>query len=301
MAQGGKRNNFAPRTTCVSPLWKHSTSNNVVTLRMRPSQTAFTSLDTFMAAHSPRRFCEARQKYILKPLTVEKRMADTGYAPVQQKTRNNSSEPQISNNVHQRQMDVTQRSPNGNLPTDSSSEGENGNQRVLPLGKCNINNEDLGSTDLYRSSFFRPGPKLPVTFNRSASSIPTMPHSASDLIAIGTIPITTHRQTPVKPMSSLVEATSSWTDHHPLIKSNKKEKIELLSSSEEEIQPLQKSKPGGLWKTKATLNLKGCKYQDPMVGASPSFQGRITEMAQLEVETIRFEKTKKSKKKASSS
>lgn len=45
---------------------------------------------------------------------------------------------------------------------------------------------------------------------------------------------------------SLVEATSSWTDHHPLIKSNKKEKIELLSSSEEEIQPLQKSKPGGL-------------------------------------------------------
>ena len=27
---------------------------------------------------------------------------------------------------------------------------------------------------------------------------------------------------------SLVEATSSWTDHHPLIKSNKKEKIELL-------------------------------------------------------------------------
>ncbi|CAH3110397.1 unnamed protein product [Pocillopora meandrina] len=275
MAQGGKRNNFAPRTTCVSPLWKHSTSNNVVTLRMRPSQTAFTSLDTFMAAHSPRRFCEARQKYILKPLTVEKRMADTGYAPVQQKTRNNASEPQTSNNVHQRQMDVTQRSPNGNLPTDSSSEGENGNQRVLPLGKCNINNEDLGSTDLYRSSFFRPGPKLPVTFNRSASSIPTMPHSTSDLIAIGTIPITTHRQTPVKPMSR--------------------------SSSEEEIQPLQKSKPGGLWKTKATLNLKGCKYQDPMVGASPSFQGRITEMAQLEVETIRFEKTKKSKKKASSS
>lgn len=257
MAQGGKRNNFAPRTTCVLPLWKHSTSNNVVTLRMRPSQTAFTSLDTFMAAHSPRRFCEARQKYILKPLTVEKRMADTGYAPVQQKTRNNSSEPQTSNNVHQRQMDVTQRSPNGNLPTDSSSEGENGNQRGLPLGKCNINNEDLGSTDLYRSSFFRPGPKLPVTFNRSASSIPTMPHSTSDLIAIGTIPITTHRQTPVKPMSR--------------------------------------------WKTKATLNLKGCKYQDPMVGASPSFQGRITEMAQLEVETIRFEKTKKSKKKASSS
>ncbi|XP_022799843.1 uncharacterized protein LOC111337751 isoform X2 [Stylophora pistillata] len=299
MAQGGKRNNFISRTTCVSPLWKHPTSNNVVKLRMQPPQTTFTPLDTFLAAHSPRRFCQARQKYILKPLTVEKRMADIGYAPVQQKTRNNSSETKTS--IHKRQTDVPQRNPNGNIPTDSSSEKENGNQRVLPLGKCNIDNEDLGSTNLSRRSFFPPRPKLPVSLNRSASSIPTMPHGTSDLIAIGTIPITTHRQTPVKPMSSLVGATSSWTDHLPLIKSNKKEKIELLSSSEEEIQPLHKTKPGGLWKTKATLNLKGCKYPDPMVGAGPSFQGRITEMAQLEVETIRFEKTKKTRKKVSSS
>ncbi|XP_022799846.1 uncharacterized protein LOC111337751 isoform X5 [Stylophora pistillata] len=255
MAQGGKRNNFISRTTCVSPLWKHPTSNNVVKLRMQPPQTTFTPLDTFLAAHSPRRFCQARQKYILKPLTVEKRMADIGYAPVQQKTRNNSSETKTS--IHKRQTDVPQRNPNGNIPTDSSSEKENGNQRVLPLGKCNIDNEDLGSTNLSRRSFFPPRPKLPVSLNRSASSIPTMPHGTSDLIAIGTIPITTHRQTPVKPMSR--------------------------------------------WKTKATLNLKGCKYPDPMVGAGPSFQGRITEMAQLEVETIRFEKTKKTRKKVSSS
>jgi len=95
-----------------------------------------------------------------------------------------------------------------------------------------------------------------MTFNRS-TSIPTMPRSTADLIAIGTIPITSQRQTPVKPMSR--------------------------------------------WKTKATLNLKGCKYPDPMIGASPSFQARITEMAQLEVETIKFEKTKKTRKKASSS
>jgi len=38
-----------------------------------------------------------------------------------------------------------------------------------------------------------------------------------------------------------------------------------------------------------------------MIGARPSFQARITEMAQLEVETIKFEKTKKTRKKASSS
>ena len=38
-----------------------------------------------------------------------------------------------------------------------------------------------------------------------------------------------------------------------------------------------------------------------MIGANPSFQARITEMAQLEVETIKFEKTKKTRKKASSS
>ena len=49
------------------------------------------------------------------------------------------------------------------------------------------------------------------------------------------------------------------------------------------------------------LCFSDCKYIDPMVGASPAFQGRITEMAQLEVETIRFEKTKRTRKKASSS
>lgn len=143
MAQRRERNNFAPRTACVSPLWKHSTPSNVVTLRMRPPQTPFTSLDTFMAAHSPRRFCQARQKCILskcgsifslrnkpkiarkvqiplhlpgartrflitikflartniigclffpleEPLAVDKRITDTGYAPVQQKKRNDS-------------------------------------------------------------------------------------------------------------------------------------------------------------------------------------------------------------------
>ncbi|XP_020630919.1 uncharacterized protein LOC110067912 isoform X2 [Orbicella faveolata] len=262
MAQGRERNNFVPRT-CVSPLWKDSTSSNVVTLRMRPPQTPFTSLDTFMAAHSPRRFCQARQKYVLKPLTVDKRITDTGFVPVQQKKRNDSSDAR-TNSVHQRQSHqrVTHRSPPSNTytTTDSSSEGEVNTQRVLALGKCKLNNEDLvasdASSELYRSSFFRPGPKIPMTFNRS-TSIPTMPRSTADLIAIGTIPITSQRQTPVKPMSR--------------------------------------------WKTKATLNLKGCKYPDPMIGASPSFQARITEMAQLEVETIKFEKTKKTRKKASSS
>lgn len=260
MAQGSERNNFVPRTACVSPLWKHSTPSNVVTLRMRPPQTPFTSLDTFMAAHSPRRFCQARQKYILKPLTVDKRITDAGYAPVQQKTRNNSGDARPNNSQQQRQSHVTHRSPQINTCTTTDSSCSDGENRVLPLGKCKLNNEELlssdGSAELYRSSFFRPGPKVPSTFNRS-TSIPLMPRSTSDLIAIGTIPITSQRQTPVKPMSR--------------------------------------------WKTKATLNLKGCKYPDPMAGASPSFQARITEMAQLEVETIRFEKTKKTRKKTSSS
>ena len=67
MAQGRKKNNFVPRT-CVSPLWKDSTSSNAFRpprMHMRPPQAPLTSLDTFMAAHSPRRFCQTRQKYIL--------------------------------------------------------------------------------------------------------------------------------------------------------------------------------------------------------------------------------------------
>ncbi|XP_068680845.1 uncharacterized protein [Montipora foliosa] len=279
MAKKRERNDLAPRTECVLPLWKHSTANNVVTLSVRPPQTPFTSLDTFMAAHSPRRFCQARQKYILKPLTVEKRIKDAGYVPLQRKPGSDSCNTRSTSVHHQRHSQIlTHRSPQGNAScaTDSSSEGEN---RVLRLGKCKLtgNNELLssdGSSDLYKSSYFRPGPKIPFSFSRS-TSIPAMFQSTSDLIAIGTIPMTSQRQTPAKPMSR--------------------------SSSEEDIQPTTKSKQGSLWKTKTTLNLKDCKYTDPMVGASPAFQARITEMAQLEVETIRFEKTKRTRKKASSS
>ncbi|KAK2546685.1 hypothetical protein P5673_033702, partial [Acropora cervicornis] len=90
MEKKRERNDLTPITTCISPLWKDTTTNNVVTLRMPPPQTQLTSLDTFMAAHSPRRFCQARQIYILKPLTVDKRITEAGYVPVQQKTRNYS-------------------------------------------------------------------------------------------------------------------------------------------------------------------------------------------------------------------
>ncbi|XP_015770641.1 PREDICTED: uncharacterized protein LOC107349059 isoform X1 [Acropora digitifera] len=224
MEKKRERNDLTPITTCISPLWKDTTTNNVVTLRMPPPQTQLTSLDTFMAAHSPRRFCQARQKYILKPLTVDKRITEAGYVPVQQKTRNYSENTRSTTVHHQKQRPVlTQRIPqvntSSNFVTDSSSEGEN---RVLRLGKCKLNNEFFSkesSAELYKSSYFRPGPKIPFSFSRS-TSIPTMLNGASDLIAIGTIPMASQRQTPPKPMSR--------------------------SSSEEDIQPITKSKQGAL-------------------------------------------------------
>lgn len=39
------------------------------------------------------------------------------------------------------------------------------------------------------------------------------------------------------------------------------------------------------------------KYSDPLAGASPSFQQRLMELAALEAETVRWERTKKVKKK----
>ena len=41
----------------------------------------------------------------------------------------------------------------------------------------------------------------------------------------------------------------------------------------------------------------GSKHPDPMMGAGPGLQARIVEMVQLELDTIRYEKTKKTKKK----
>jgi hypothetical protein len=42
----------------------------------------------------------------------------------------------------------------------------------------------------------------------------------------------------------------------------------------------------------------GCKYPDPLSGAPPALQARMAEMAQLEQETIKYEKSKKVKKKS---
>lgn len=39
------------------------------------------------------------------------------------------------------------------------------------------------------------------------------------------------------------------------------------------------------------------RYTDPVVGAPPSFQQRLMELSALESETIRYEKSKKVKKK----
>ena len=112
MAHGREKYGIDPRITCASPLWKHSSGSSVVTLKMRPPATPFTSLDTFMAAHSPRRFCQARQRYLLskyramlcrsfreieshlmwkfvfnvEPLGFDKRItAETGFEPIDKK------------------------------------------------------------------------------------------------------------------------------------------------------------------------------------------------------------------------
>ena len=39
------------------------------------------------------------------------------------------------------------------------------------------------------------------------------------------------------------------------------------------------------------------KYSDPLVGAPPTFQQRLAELAAIEAETIRWEKARKMKKK----
>lgn len=61
------------------------------------------------------------------------------------------------------------------------------------MGKCNINNEDFGFIDLYRSSFFWLGFKFLVIFNCSVLLIFIMFYSVSDLIVIGIIFIIIYR------------------------------------------------------------------------------------------------------------
>ena len=105
-------------------------------------------------------------------------------------------------------------SSNNSSTTDSGSEIEH-STRVLTLGKCTLStNDDLSLNDNtsepYRNTSFRPGPKLPFTFKRS-ESIPNTPRDASDLIAIGTIPITTQKQVQPKPIARSVICAKFYT------------------------------------------------------------------------------------------
>lgn len=270
MAQGPNSNNFDSRNACVSQLWQQS-NGSVVSLKMRPPGTPFTTLDTFMAAHSPRRFCQARQKFILKPLAIEKKISDAGFSSVCDQNSIRLGSRKLKNEASEKVAEDIPRLVSSPLTSTSGGESsgsdeiESITQRVLALGKCKLSTGedfifpcDSNSNQLKNSNYFRPGPR--VTFPQSRTcSFPgsASGSSTSDLIAIGTIPVTSQRQAVQKPMSR--------------------------------------------WKAKATLNLKGSKYPDPMMGAGPGLQGRITEMAQLEVETIRYEKTKRTKKKSSSS
>ena len=65
---------------------------------------------------------------------------------------------------------------------------------------------------------------------------------------------------------------------------------------------IQATKPTPRWQTaKSTLSEQGSKYPDPMVGCIPGFQARMSEIAQHELDTVKWEKAKKNKKKSSSS
>ncbi|XP_057313260.1 uncharacterized protein LOC130654665 [Hydractinia symbiolongicarpus] len=51
------------------------------------------------------------------------------------------------------------------------------------------------------------------------------------------------------------------------------------------------------WKAKPSTSARANQYPDPLYNADSSFMQRISEMASLEVETIRWEKSKKSRRK----
>lgn len=103
---------------------------------------------------------------------------------------------------------------------DSNNEQEQIYNRILHLGKCRLSSEDdlievCNSQEKFKATTsFRPATKLPFAFSRSAS-ISNATTDTTDLIAIGTISMTTQRQPPTRPQQQ-----SRWVSLHSLHRPN---------------------------------------------------------------------------------
>jgi len=242
---------------------------------MRPPSAQnqhFGSLETFMAAHSPRKVSQTKQGYILKPLSVDKnKLTGSGFSRLLdgQFPQVCSPPPTITSKDWIGPLTNTSRSSSASGGKVSPINNKGQTQRdslassvpMLDLSKCRINNEDIIVKSASTFNGFRPSgyrtPKTPRPPSYSNTG-----QEAPELVAMGTMALTTQKQVhqpPSKPVPRFKSRTST----------NNKEKDNF-------------------------------RYIDPMAGASPSFQSRVTEIAQLEVETIRAEKQRKTKKRNSS-
>lgn len=271
MAQGRGKNSDVKATGFTTPMWKRSPDAypHVVTLSIRPFRTTNLSVDSFMTAHSPRRNCANNQKLTLKPLELQQRNCSTnttfGNGTLGLSARSSSTaQERISQDRNKPER------PHSNASHQSSQERKV-SASVVTLGDYHSNTpKQYVPESLYtlRNNSFHP----PQRFCQATGQ----------KVTIGNTFGFNYHQGYINLLQQHSGIIATGTPVHTI-----------------DHKPMQ-TKPLSRWQSKNVVNEKVSKYPDPMIGPSPSFQARMTEIAQHEIDTSKWEKSKKGKKKYAS-
>ncbi|XP_028399414.1 uncharacterized protein LOC114522848 isoform X2 [Dendronephthya gigantea] len=278
MAQGKGNEPELNTGSFVSPILKESANGvhpHVVTLSLRPFRTTNLSVDSFMASHSPRRSSSNKQKFMLKPLSLDQRNCSSN---VHTTFGKDALELGIASSLkdHERiphgKSDIRADRPQSNYSCQNRV-----NKPLASVVNC-IDYDPNYSSKLYTVP---DGTNLYTSRNNSFRPPPRISHLTGQKITFGnTYGFNYH--------TGYINLLQTQTD------------LVATGTPVSTIGPKQNqaTKPSPRWQTvKSALNEKGCKYVDPMLGCNSGFQARMSEITQHELDTVKWEKGKKGKKK----
>lgn len=270
----GKGSGSEINSSFASPILKENANGvhpHVVTLSLRPFRTTNLSVDSFMASHSPRRNSSNKQKLMLKPLALDQRNYSSNIHTTFGKEALDLSV--ASSRDHNTRSDIKPDRPYSNC-------GNQHKERKSSLNTVNCNDYDT----TFSSKQCSVPESLYTIRNTSFRPPPRISHLTGQRITFGNTFGFNYHTGYLNLLQTQTDLVAMGTP------------VSTIG-----LKQTQAAKPMPRWQTmKGALNDRDCKYPDPMLGCSPGFQVRMAEITQHELDTVKWEKGKKGKKKTSS-
>ncbi|XP_035661104.1 uncharacterized protein LOC118405639 isoform X1 [Branchiostoma floridae] len=302
---------------CVSNPWNPraapstprtgTTAASIITLDVRPggsagSEGAPATPDLPAMAARQRKRTSEKQKLTLRPLALERGNAATSFSRFLERHKFEYTTSPSSNHFNREDLSPQRLDRNPSSSTTSShdfrtlEEREDrpiGSQYGIPrIDQDRAFRSDVKSKDGVKWNAFKP------TWERNAGI-----HSSSYILRETVVPTPHTPYTPHTQINGISLSRNSNTgmglgrgDELPLA-------LGALSLSSPVRRRESSPKAPPKWRLESKTSISSpagqrSKYPDPVSGAPTNFQQRLAELSVLEQDTIRYERTKKSKRKA---